>query len=200
MLHDQTQDIAMQLLVNQTRRAALAGPALAAAHRRLGAALAPFVAARLTLREVPLDHVAGRSVGVELAPDDEPIIVVLMRAGLFVAEGLWEVLGSGALVPWAGDPDELANVPVEGRPLVVVDAVINSGRSIDSALEALLPRRPSSTSVVALVANNEGLNTAVDRWSQVDFVVARVSQRSYVGRGGTDTGARLFGTTTWVGE
>ena len=187
----------MRLLVDRTRRAEVSGPALAAAHRSVGVALAPFAARRCILEDVEIAHVAGPSTGAQLPAAGAPIILVLMRAGLFVAEGLWESLPGAALVPWDGTAASLAGVPVQDRPVLVVDSVINSGRSIDRALEAVAPRGPAWTTVVSLVANQEGLAACRGRWPDVEFAVARVSRRSYVGKGSTDTGARLFGTTAW---
>ena len=187
----------MRLLVDRTRRADVSGPALADAHRSVGRALAPFAARRCALEDVEIAHVAGPSTGTQLPPASAPIILVLMRAGLFVAEGLWESLPGSALVPWDGKPASLDKVPLSGRPVLVVDSVINSGRSIDQALDAVRLREPSWTTVVALVANDEGLAGCIGRWPDVEFAVARVSRRSYVGKGSTDTGARLFGTTSW---
>ena len=120
-----------------------------------------------------------------------------MRAGLFVAEGLWGALPSAALLLWNGDFKTLEQSPIDGRPVVLVDSVINSGSSINDTLELLLPLQPSWVTVATLVANQQGLNECVDRWATVDFAVARISKRSYVGKGSTDTGARLFGTTDW---
>lgn len=197
MLHDRSDCPVMRLLIDRTRRADVSGPALAAAHRSVGRALAPFAARRCVLEDVEIAHVAGPSTGTQLPPAASPIILVLMRAGLFVAEGLWESLPGSALVPWDGDPASVADLPMAGRPVLVVDSVINSGKSIDRALEAVRLRGPAWTTVVALVANGGGLAGCVSRWPDVEFAVARVSRRSYVGKGSTDTGARLFGTTSW---
>lgn len=197
MIIDRTQCPVMRLLVDRTRRASVRGAELAAAHRAVGTHLAPFAARRCTLEEVAIDHVAGPSSGVRLTEPLAPIILVLMRAGLFVGEGLWSALPGTALVPWSGDGEALADAPIAGRPVIVVDSVINSGRSIDRALQQLLPRKPAWVTVAALVANEQGLAGCVERWADVDFAIARVSKRSYVGKGTTDTGARLFGTTAW---
>ncbi len=187
----------MRLLVDRTRRASVAGPALAQAHREVGAALAPFAGQRCSLEPVPIDHVAGPSQGVELGQGEAPIVLVLMRAGLFVAEGIWSCLHGAALLPWDGQPGALLAAPIEGRPVIVVDSVINTGRSINQTMELLGDLQPRWISVAALVANSAGLNSCLSRWPEVDFAIARVSSRSYVGRGSTDTGARLFGTTGW---
>ena len=134
---------------------------------------------------------------MKLQTGQAPIILVMMRAGLFVAEGLWLCVPGAALVPWDGDEAALEELPITGRPVIVVDSVINCGCSWNRALEALVPRDPRWITVAALVANDEGLAGCVQLWPQVEFAVARVSRRSYVGKGTTDTGARLFGTTGW---
>ncbi|MCA9546375.1 MAG: hypothetical protein KC613_18345 [Myxococcales bacterium] len=200
MLRDLTENPVLRLAVNDSRRAEIAGPALADVHRQIGRLLAPAAAEGIPLASVSIQHPRGPSEGVALDPRSAPVVLPLMRGGLFLAEGLWASLPGSALVPWGGDPGALEGVPVRGRAVFVVDSVINSGRSIDRVLERLLPQAPGPVGVVALVAHADGLRHCVHRWPTVDFTVARVSQRSYVGRGGTDTGARLFGTTTWATE
>jgi len=190
----------MRLLVDRTRRAYVSGPALAQGHREVGAALAPFAARRSSLRDVAIDHVAGPSQGVELEGREAPVVLALMRAGLFVAEGIWSCLPGAALVPWDGDASNLRASPIRGRPLIIVDSVINTGRSIHATLDLVTDMRPSWITVAALVANSDGLDSCRQPWPNVDFAVARISRRSYVGRGATDTGARLFGTTSWEQE
>ena len=53
---------------------------------------------------------------------------------------------------------------------------------------------------ITLVGYGPAVKALADERPEVDFVAARLSERSYVGKGGTDTGARLFGTTTWPSE
>jgi uracil phosphoribosyltransferase len=196
MLHDLTHDPMMRLLVDATRRAECAGPALARAHREVGRALAAVVAASLPIEEVEIDHVAGRSTGVQIRPGAEPIVVALMRAGLFVAEGVWERLPGASLVPLAnGAPLE---IPAEGRTVIVVDAVINTGRSLCAALDRVRELGAARALAVALVGYRPSVVELSERRPEVDFIAARLSERSYVGRGSTDTGGRLFGTTTWA--
>lgn len=195
MLHDLTHDPMMRLLVDATRRADCAGPALARAHREVGRALARVVAESLPLEEVPIEHVAGRSIGVQIRPGAEPIIVALMRAGLFVAEGLWERIPGASLVPLAtGAPLAL---PASGRMVIVVDAVINTGRTLCAVLDHVRSLGAAKTLAVALVGHRPRVVDLSDQRPEVDFIAARLSERSYVGRGATDTGGRLFGTTTW---
>lgn len=186
----------MRLFVNATRQADLAGPALADAHREVGCRLAGSVAQHLILEHVAINHVVGASSGVRIKPGSEPIIVAVMRAGLFLAEGIWSAMPSSSFVLYDGDVS-LQAIPARERTVVIVDSVINTGRSIREVLSAVRLLEPSKIVVAALVAYRSNLEMLVGEFPDVDFHVARMSDRSYVGRGGTDTGARLFGTTTW---
>ncbi len=199
MLHDLTDDPMMRLLVDATRRADCAGPALARAHRAVGHALASAVAPYFPIEEVEISHVTGRSMGVHIRPGAEPIIVALLRAGLFLAEGLWECFPGAALVPHASGaaPMEI-DLPAAGRTVLVVDAVINTGRSLRGVLDRVAHLGAARTIAVTLVGYRSSVIELVEQRPDVVFVAARLSERSYVGRGATDTGGRLFGTTTWA--
>ncbi|WP_406668068.1 uracil phosphoribosyltransferase [Gallaecimonas sp. GXIMD1310] len=189
----------MRLLVNTTRQADLAGPALAEAHRNVGRSLAGSVAQHLLLEDVEINHVAGISTGVRVKVESEPIVVAVMRAGLFVAEGVWSSFSGSSLVLHS-EGSSLEDLPAKGRVVVIVDSVINTGQSIREILSSLMALEPSSIVVATLVAYRHNLEVLVEEFPAVDFHVARVSDRSYVGRGSTDTGARLFGTTSWKCE
>lgn len=199
MLIDHSDEPMMRLLINTTRQADLVGPALAEAHRDVGRRLAGSVAQHLTLEDVAIHHVAGASIGVRVKSGSEPIIVAVMRAGLFVAEGIWSSLPGSSFV-LHDDRTSLDALPAGGRTVVIVDSVINTGRSIREVLIAVEALQPASIAVAALVAYRTNLEVLVDEFPNVDFHVARISDRSYIGRGSTDTGARLFGTSTWSCE
>lgn len=189
----------MRLFVNTTRQADLIGPGLAEAHRNVGRQLAGTVAQKLILEDVAINHVAGSSIGVRVKSGKEPIIVAVMRAGLFVAEGIWSSLPGSSFVLYSPGTN-LDAMPVRGRSVIIVDSVINTGRSIREVLDAVMPLQPGSIVVAAMVAYRGNLEMMVNEFPGVDFHVARISDRSYVGRGSTDTGARLFGTTNWSCE
>jgi len=197
---DYSSDPVVQLAVNHTRLAHVRGAELAEAHRRVGILLARSVGAGIELDEVSIDHVAGLSSGVALRAARAPVVLAMMRSGLFLAEGIWSCIPGAALVPWNADHDELADVPLKDRPVILVDAVLNTGSSLLRALELVRSRNPRSISAVSLTAYEGGLNRTMELAPDVTFVTARVSQRSYVGTGKTDTGSRLFGTTDWSAE
>lgn len=196
MLIDHSDEPMMRLLVNTTRQADLAGPALAEAHRDVGRRLAGSVARHLIIEDVAINHVAGTSTGVRVKAGSEPIIVAVMRAGLFVAEGIWSSLPGSSFVLHS-NRTSLDTLPASGRTVVIADSVINTGRSIREVLKVLGPLQPASIVVATLVAYRTTLKELMEDFADVNFHVARISDRSYIGRGSTDTGARLFGTTTW---
>lgn len=199
MLINYTNNPMMRLIVNETRQASLSGSALAETHRNIGRALASAIALDLTLENININHVAGNSMGVQIKTGCEPIILAMMRAGLFVAEGIWTALPGSSLV--LHNPEsKLEKLPASGRTVVIVDSVINTGRSIRAILKSANTYQPSKIKIAALVAYRVNLEELVSEFPCVDFHIARVSERSYVGKGSTDTGSRLFCTTTWGRE
>ncbi len=190
MLIEHTNDPVVALLVDQTRRAENSGPRLAALHRDVGRALACDVGRNLQLEACDIAHPTGLpSVGWRLA--NQPVIYAMMRAGLFLAEGIWEMIPSATLVPHHSlDPIVESAEP---RPIIIVDSVINSGNSIRALLKKVTAK--TDITVVTLVGYEETMAMLEREFPDVRFIAARISARSYVGKGGTDTGARLFGTT-----
>ena len=86
--------------------------------------------------------------------------------------------------------------------IIVVDSVINSGKSIERAIKCihqLVERVTPSLSVVtyglAGVIQQEAAERLPLAYPRARFLALRVSENKYVGKGGTDTGNRLFGTS-----
>lgn len=192
MLVDRTSEPLMRLLVDATRRAETSGASLAKAHRAVGRSLAQDVANDLVLEETPIAHSTGPASGVRLPAGSEPIIIASLRSGLFLAEGIWESIpGSSLMLHDSRIP--LANLAAGNRPVVLVDAVLNTGASMRALLQQVLALRPARIMVVILVGYRPSVEALAAEFPGIRVVAARVSDRSYVGRGPTDTGARLFG-------
>jgi uracil phosphoribosyltransferase len=134
----------------------------------------------------------GKSVDVRIPPGREPVVVAMLRSGLFVAEGIREALYASALV-LAEPSTDLTTANLSERVVIVVDAVINTGSSIRPLLSHLRQQSSGKLLVAALVGYRPTVESLVEEYPDIDFALGRVSERSYVGRGGTDTGSRLFG-------
>ncbi|KAF3768732.1 hypothetical protein M406DRAFT_349858 [Cryphonectria parasitica EP155] len=205
VLHSSDKNAA-KLLMTPTRDAAVAGPALREAHRRVGWYLATtFLGDLLGVEEHLIPHVQGHHTsGYRLASENQTLIVAVMRAGEPMAFGVSDVFPL-ALFVHAKRPEDISQHLARGDPLrvvILVDAVINSGKT---ALEFVqLIRRSDPDLRIVLVAGvtqakavtgNGGLAQAVAQDSCLHLVTLRLSSNKYTGSGTTDTGNRLFNTT-----
>lgn len=200
MIQHLTDDPLTRLLVNDTRLSTTVGPDLARAHRAVGRSLAAILARLIALEFYEIQHVTGPQQGVRIQPGSAPVFLALMRGGLFVAEGLWECFPGSALVPWKNEGDAFPYLPTDGRPIVIVDSVIDTGESLRPVLQAALARAGNVVIVASLVAYRPTALALEMEFPDVPIIVARLSDHQYKGRGSTDTGGRLFGTTTWPSE
>ncbi|KUI63674.1 Shikimate kinase [Cytospora mali] len=192
---------AAKLLMTPMRDANVAGVALREAHRRAGWWLATHLISEVIgLEEIAIGHVQGHSTtGYQLLGEKTTTIVALMRGGEPMAFGVSEAFPSATFVH-AAMPKDVKGQHLIGRSnLILVDSVVNSGasvlefisyiRSIDKSLRIV---------VVAGVVQAGFLNQppeAVANDINVGVVALRVSENKFKGRGGTDTGNRLFNTT-----
>jgi len=188
----------VRVLATQTRRTDLSPHELSRSHVELGRFLAGELLERLPLEEVSIQHPQGVRTGFQVRDEDALTLVCFMRAGLYVAEGVRERLPRARLVHVSpqrgaglseGEREELG--PPEGRTFVLIDSVVNTGASLESVLEQLAGARLFVLTLVGPVHTAERLAAA---WPDVELLYARVSTNQYTGKGGTDTGNRLFGT------
>lgn len=191
----------ISLLATETRRTDTTPHALSAAHVALGRFLAGELVERLPLEPCKIQHPQGERSGWRVADEASIVLLPFMRAGLYAAEGAREVLQSAPILhvhPARGvglSNSDLASLDaLSARTVVIVDAVVNTGASLEPVL-AQLRERGQGVFVLALVAPVETADRLAQRWPEVEFLFARTSTNQYVGAGGTDTGNRLFGTT-----
>ncbi|KAF7345721.1 Uracil phosphoribosyltransferase [Mycena venus] len=199
-----TEECAAKLLMTPMRDARISGPALQEAHGRVGWYLATTFLPKLVggLEEVKIPHVQGhQTTGHRLRHEEKTMIVALMRGGEPMALGVYRAL-SLAMFVHAKKPEELTNELVKGREtIVLVDSVVNSGKSVDEFITHI--RTLHSTVRIVVVAGviqaqslAEGvLGDILARDDNVGIVSLRVSENKYTGKGTTDTGHRLFNST-----
>lgn len=190
----------VRLLATDTRRTDTTPHELTRSHVALGRFLAGELVERLALESCDIQHPQGVRQGWRIADEPEIALVVFMRAGLYVAEGVREVLRSASILHVsprrnAGlDDDELAALAsLSPRTCVLLDAVVNTGASLEPIL-GQLSARGLRTFVLSLVSPIPTAERLAQTWPDVHFLFARVSENQYIGKGSTDTGNRLFGT------
>lgn len=192
---------AVQLLATQSRRTDVSPVQLARSHVDLGRLLAYELCELLPLEPCQIQHPQGVRTGVRIAGEDEVVILSFLRAGLYVTEGVREVLQHAAVCHVSPsrerglDPAQLRALPaLAGRVVVVVDSVINTGATLLPVLAQLQAQAPSLLIVLSLVTPVATAELLERRFPAVHFLLARVSENQYTGAGATDTGNRLFGT------
>lgn len=153
-----------QLIAITKSNSGISGPALAKAHMELGKALGD----QMTLFD-PVDTT----------------VVAMMRGGIFFAEGIYFALGCKFQVY---DPKHEVFVRPETKNIILVDSVINTGKTL---LKIMDPDMYVACCVIndnAVPLFNERLFTV--RTSQNSFVGSNVQRQS--GNRGPDTTMRLF--------
>ncbi|KAK1961849.1 uracil phosphoribosyltransferase [Colletotrichum sublineola] len=192
---------AAKLLMTPTRNAAVAGPSLRAAHHRVGWYLATeYLTGALGVEEYPIAHVQGRITdGYRLLDEDSTVVVALMRGGEPMALGVSEVFPR-AMFLHASGPSDLNPENLTGKKTVLlVDSVINSGKTIVEFVERI--RRLGTIKrvvVVAGVVQEKAVSDVLEPLASdadLGLVALRLSENKFTGKGGTDTGNRLFNTT-----
>ncbi|KAL8744475.1 MAG: hypothetical protein Q9184_007994, partial [Pyrenodesmia sp. 2 TL-2023] len=121
-----------KLLMTPTRNAAIGGPALRKAHRRIGWYLATdFITNIIGREKYTLPPVLGRpTIGYRLAHEAQTLIVALMRGGEPMAMGVSEAFPQ-AMVVHARRPDEIKHENLQkAYTLIIVDSVVNTGKSV----------------------------------------------------------------------
>ena len=195
MLRNYTNKNHIKLLATKTREDSCRGLALANYHREIGKLLGYSLLDDLVLEECYIKHPKGKNTGFVLSHTIQPTIMAVMRAGLFVAEGVWDVIPQSALV--LQYPKQPIIDPILGSTnlLILVDSVINTGVTLESLLTSLTSEYPNIKYVVmSLVCYAETAEKLNKKYPQVDFYLSRISSHSYVGQGASDTGSRLFNT------
>jgi len=181
---------AVQLLATQSRRADISSTELCKIHFEMGKYLAHQMLDEFELTETEIKHVQGIKTGCELADKNNILIFALMRAGLYAAEGVRSVFTDSQFFP----VKEIDNNDLENKIIIVVDAVINTGKSIEKAIEHLRKSKPRKIFVATLIMQKDALHLS-EKYPDIYFYALRVSENKYVGKGGSDTGNRLFNTT-----
>ena len=196
-----TETPGIQVLATQSRDSTLPGHALSQVHQKMGEYLGQHIVGVIGLEEIEFQHVQGIRKGPALSTRNNIVILPLLRAGLFAGLGIWDSLPSAAFVPITPNRgEELSSSQIKGMPsltemiVIVADAVINTGDSLEPVLRWILNQNPHQVIVCSLVTPVPTAERLASEYPNIEWVHARVSTNQYVGKGGTDTGNRLFNT------
>lgn len=135
MIKEFTDKNAVQLLATQSRRIDISSIELCKVHFEMGKFLAYQMLEEFEMVEIEIKHVQGMKKGVELKNKESIVIFGVMRAGLYAAEGVRSVFTNSEF--FLVDNIEIEKINLKNKIIIVVDAVINTGRSVERALEQL---------------------------------------------------------------
>jgi uracil phosphoribosyltransferase len=200
---------AATILAAQTRRADLQGPDLQRVHVEVGKFLAdrlieafPFTDLITTKQYA---HVQGSMFdGPSTAGGENVRILPLMRGGEPMSRDVHQRFPEAQLVHFTSDGSNvwlshkilMPAADEKQKNLIIVDSVINRGNSIREVLNQLGADDAPYWNIFVLagVMQLGAAQTLPKEFPRVRFLTLRVSDNHYTGKGGTDTGNRLFGT------
>lgn len=182
----------LQTLNGKSRNKELRNNKLASLHTQIGEVLGQ---AMLNFRPTEsgfIKTVQNIDCTIQKVSRKNITIVVLMRAGLYVGQGVRNILDSDDQVYLLSNTvDDVDLVYIRNRDIVIVDSVINSGRTIIKYIDYF--KDAKSISCISIVMQSRFTDIA-KKYSDILFLTSRVSDNYYIGAGAIDTGNRLFGT------
>ena len=204
LLVDRTK--ASPILTGSARDAAVAGPDLRRVHGEIGRHLARVHLADVAgLDMYPIKHVQDRTThGFRLWRERQTTIVALMRGGEPMAFGVNDAFPLAMFVH-ASEPEDVKPHHLDGQVTVVlVDSVVNSGKTVVQFMEHVRKLHPTIRIVVmAYVVQQDVVEPPRESvliqqpslHKTMTLITLRTSKTKFTGSGTTDTGNRLFNTT-----
>ncbi len=135
----------------------------------------------------------GKEIG-KIIPKNDTLLLALERGGRFFADGLYLSFG-GTLQPYNPSCQDLPQI--DSSTIVIVDSVINTGKSLLGLIEKVKVMSPN---IEIIIATNVICQRAIPLFSDYKLYAVRVSNNSFVGKNqaeqkgdtGPDTADRLF--------
>ena len=151
---------------------------------------------RLAAAHVHLGEKIGRHIAT-VFPEKNTSILVLERGGRFFGDGVY--MGAGGIF-YSMNPKQDDAPVINTERVVIVDSVINTGKSIMRIIDELKNHNPG---IDVIIAANVIQNEAVELFKDYLVFATRLSKNSFVGvnqskqtgKTGPDTADRLFNLT-----
>lgn len=186
------ENIYLQSLNFKSRDKNIKNNNLASLHILIGEALGRAMLGFRPIYTNSFETVQGVQCTAEEVDKSNITIVVLMRAGLYVGQGVRNILDSEDQVfILSNNIEDVELVYIDGRDVIIIDSIINTGKTIVKYIDRF--QSAKSVSCISMVMQSLFKKT-VDQYPDILFLTSRVSENYYIGKGVTDTGNRLFGT------
>lgn len=186
------ENIYLQSLNVKSRDKKIKNNNLASLHILIGEALGRAMLDFRPLYANSFETVQGVQCTAEKVNKSNITIVVLMRAGLYVGQGVRNILDSeDQIFILSNNVEDVDLGYIDGRDVIVIDSVINTGETIVKYIDRF--QSAKSVSCISMVMQS-CFKKIASQYPYVLFLTSRVSENYYIGKGATDTGNRLFGT------
>lgn len=175
-------------LISNSRNAGLNGHELSKIHIKMGEILGREILSTQNQVFRKNKHAQGSLKDMPYYDDENFKIIIMMRAGLFVAQGIWEILPKSSLI-FINNPNEIKNHESEliNKKLIIVDSVINTGKTIKELIK-LINFNINKLYIATTILQEE----IVNHFNNYNVFTIRTSKNKYTGKGKSDTGNRLF--------
>jgi len=148
-----------------------------------------------------------KGTAVVTIPDEKPIVVAIMRAGIALLEGMLSTLPFASAGHIGIYRDKFINTTVEyyfrmpkvteGRPVILTDALVATGDTMLSALERLEQYNVGRVKIVSLLMARMAVEKINAEFPNVEIyclgVEEQLDAKGYLVPGIGDAGDRLYG-------
>jgi uracil phosphoribosyltransferase len=192
-IHNYENENIFKILNTKSRISTLSTVELSDIHRKLGELLSYKLLEEFKIKEIEINHVQGKRVGYDLDSKERFLIIVLMRGGLYVAEGFKNIFDNKYNFEMINSSDEIERIrrenDINNTNIIIIDSVINTGNSIKEIVD-LFPN-DKKIYIISLVMQ-EKAQAIFQGYQNLIFYISRLSSNFYIGKGNIDTGNRLF--------
>jgi uracil phosphoribosyltransferase len=180
---------------------------------RMGAIFAYEISKTMAYNTIQIQTQLG--IAEETALSENPVIISLLRAGLPIQQGMTDFFDkaqNGFITSFRNHTQEdsfqikleyISCPEIDGKTLIIADAMIASGATIELAYKALLQKgNPKHTHIVSLIASKEGISNLKKKLpeSKVSFWLGAIDDeltvKSFIVPGLGDAGDLAFGEKT----
>ncbi|KAJ5910479.1 hypothetical protein N7504_005122 [Penicillium tannophilum] len=191
-----------KVMMTAMRDVTISGPALRKYHQQAGWYLTMrFYTEMVGVEPYSITHVQGHQTdGHRTTHEKATLIVALMRGGEPMAFGVSEALPLATLLHAKYPMDIQAEHLSTCVTIILVDSVVNTGRSVLDFVQHI--RKLNGTIRIVVIAgvihshtlSRGGISQELSRIHGLSFIALRLSDNHFTGQGATDTGNRLFNT------
>lgn len=181
-------------IINDSRDSSKNGFELSEIHRKMGFYLGMEILSIFPKINKSIKNAQGYIENIDFNTNDNTAIITLMRGGLFLSLGIFELFPKSSLI-LVNSKDDLNdyNEILKDKNIIIVDSVINTGKSVLELLDYLYLKDNANKVIAATQVLQRGaLDLLLDK--NIDIFTIRVSDNKYKGSKSSDTGNRLFNT------